>query len=115
MIDWRYGSRKLPSFVTVDLVPSSPLLDPMTAAVVLCASVVPWAYLASSARDPWYGEESLFAPHRRQSPLLDVVLVLHIQPVDVLSFRLQPRFVRVLSIFKVILAKADLRMVDLTR
>ena len=100
MIDCRYGSRKLPSFVTVDLVPSSLLLDPMSAAVGVCASVVPWAYLASSARDPWCGEECLFASHRRQSPLLDVVLVLHIQPVNVLSFWLQPRFVCVLSIFQ---------------
>ena len=46
--------------------------------------------------------------------MLDVVLVLHIQPVDVLSFRQHPRFVRVLSIFKVILSKADLRLVGLT-
>ena len=100
MIDCCHGSRKLPSFVTVDLVPSSPILDPMSAAVVVCASVVPWASLASSARDPRCGEEPLFASRRRQSPPLDVVLVRHIRLADVLSFRLQPRFVRALSIFQ---------------
>ena len=100
MIGCRHGNRELLSFLTVDLVLSSPLLDPKSAAVVVCASVVPWAYLAPSALDPWCGEESFFASHRRQSPVLDVIFVFHIQPVDVLSFRLSPHFVRALSIFQ---------------
>ena len=98
-MDCRLGSRKLLSFVTVDLVPSSLLFDPMSTAVVVCAFVLQWAYLASSPHDPWCGEEPFFSSHRRQSPLFNVVLVRHIRPVDVLSFQLRPHLILALSLF----------------